>query len=129
MDFFLGNPAQQTVLQLMGHTLAVAQMTGDPEAVDLAHWLSQSDNLHLIQWFGRSGPEAEVSSYFTPEEWWRLGPMGIITEQQAVYRNAIHALEHFLPGRQHAADIAREQISAALAAGRLDAATGIEARY
>jgi alpha-amylase len=99
MEFFLGNSAQQTILQLMGHVLAVAQLTGDPEALDLAMWLAQSDNLHLIQWFGRFGPEAEVSAYFTPREWWDIGPMGIIVEQQRVYMNALHALETMLPGR------------------------------
>jgi alpha-amylase len=65
--------------------------------LDLAIWLAQSDNLHLIQWFGRSGPEAEVSSYFTPDEWWPLGPNGIIYEQQQVYLNALYAMEPYLP--------------------------------
>jgi alpha-amylase len=62
-------------------------------------WLTQSDNLHLIQWYGRSGPEAEVSAYFTPREWWDLGPNGVIHEQQQVYLNALHAMEPYLPVR------------------------------
>jgi alpha-amylase len=99
MEFFLGNAAQQAILQLMIHTFGVARLTGQPELVDLALWLAQSDNLHLIQWFGRSGPEAEVSAYFTPREWWELGPQAIIAEQQRVYSNVLHALEAHLPGR------------------------------
>jgi alpha-amylase len=61
--------------------------------LDLALWLLQSDNLHLIQWFGRIGQEAEVSAYFTPNEWWPLGPVGIVEEIQNVYRNFIRALD------------------------------------
>jgi alpha-amylase len=99
MEFFLGNSAQQTILQLMGHVYGMAKMTENPELLDLAFWLSQSDNLHLIQWFGRSGPEAEVSAYFTPSEWWSLGPNGVIYEQQQVYINALHAMEPYLPTR------------------------------
>jgi alpha-amylase len=60
MDFFLGNPAQQAVIQLMVHAYNAARLTGDERVIDLAEWLAQLDNLHLIQWFGRSGPEAEV---------------------------------------------------------------------
>src|SRR6516164_8267395 len=55
MEFFLGNAAQQAILQLMIHTFGVARLTGNPALVDLALWLAQSDNLHLIQWFGRVG--------------------------------------------------------------------------
>jgi alpha-amylase len=100
MEFFMGNAAQQAVFQLMIHTLGVAKLTGNPDLLDLALWLAQSDNLHLIQWFGRSGPEAEVSAYFTPREWWDIGPNGIIVEQQHVYENVIHAMELYLPGRE-----------------------------
>lgn len=99
MEFFLGNSAQQAILQLMGHVYGTAQLTGNPDLLDLAIWLAQSDNLHLIQWFGRSGPEAEVSAYFTPDEWWALGPNGIIYEQQLVYQNALRAMEPYLPAR------------------------------
>jgi len=99
MEFFLGNSAQQAILQLMGHVYGVARLTGHPDLLDLAIWLAQSDNLHLIQWFGRSGPEAEVSAYFTPSEWWALGPNGVIYEQQQVYLNALHAMEPYLPTR------------------------------
>ncbi len=99
MEFFLGNSAQQTIFQLMGHVYGMAKLTENPDLLDLAIWLAQSDNLHLIQWFGRSGPQAEVSSYFTPDEWWPLGPDGIIHEQQQVYINALHAMEPYLPAR------------------------------
>lgn len=93
MEFFLGNVAQQAVFQLMLHSYNKALLTKNPNLVDLALWLTQSDNLHLIQWFGRFGDEAEVSAYFTPDEWWNLGPYGIIWEHQQVYKNFIHALD------------------------------------
>ncbi len=96
MEFFLGNAAQQAVFQLMLHVYNTAVLSGKPELVDLALWLLQSDNLHLIQWFGRGGSEAEVSAYFTPKEWWELGPGGIIWEQQQVYRNFLQALDPYL---------------------------------
>jgi alpha-amylase len=99
MEFFLGNAAQQAIFQLMIHTYGVARLTSDPHLLDLALWLAQSDNLHLIQWFGRSGPEAEVSAYFTPREWWDIGPSGIIWEQQQVYHNVIEAMQYYLPTR------------------------------
>jgi alpha-amylase len=99
MEFFLGNSAQQTILQLMGHVYGMAKLTENPELIDLAVWLSQSDNLHLIQWYGRTGPEAEVSAYFTPDEWWELGANGVIYEQQQVYMNILRAMEPYLPAR------------------------------
>ncbi len=124
MEFFLGNAAQQAVFQLMIHTMGVARLTENPELLDLALWLAQSDNLHLIQWFGRSGPEAEVSAYFTPREWWELGPMGILTEQQRVYFNVIRAMEHWLPERMRSS-VTRLALTAAGSREPL----GIEARY
>jgi len=99
MEFFLGNSAQQAIFQLMDHVHGMAKLTENPDLLELAYWLAQSDNLHLIQWFGRSGPEAEVSAYFTPDEWWQLGPNSIIYEQQQVYINALHAMEPYLPAR------------------------------
>jgi alpha-amylase len=92
LEFFLGNPVQQAVFQLMLHAYNKARLTGDAALVDLALWLLQSDHLHLVQWFGRSGPEAEVSAYFTPREWWALGPEGIVGHLVAVYQNFIRAL-------------------------------------
>jgi alpha-amylase len=99
MEFFLGNEAQQHILQLMNQVYGMAKITENPALIDLAAWLAQSDNLHLIQWYGRSGPEAEVSAYFTPDEWWALGPNGIIHEQQQVYHNTLRAMEPYLPTR------------------------------
>ncbi len=99
MEFFLGNSAQQHIFQLMSQIYGMAKLTENPDLLDLAIWLAQSDNLHLIQWFGRGGPEAEVSSYFTPDEWWPLGSNGIIHEQQQVYINALYAMEPYLPAR------------------------------
>ena len=96
VEFFLGNPAQQAVFQLMMEAYNKAQLTNDRKIIDLALWLIQSDNLHLIQWFGRSGSQAEVSAYFTPKEWWNLGPSGIIWEMQQVYKNFIRALDPYL---------------------------------
>ena len=96
MEFFLGNDAQQAMFQLMLHAYNKALLTENPELIDLAMWLTQSDNLHLIQWFGRSGSAAEVSAYFTPDEWWQLGPSGIIWEMQQVYTNFIRSLDAYL---------------------------------
>lgn len=93
MEFFLGNSAQQGIFRLMHHAYSKARLTGDPRLVEIAKWLMQSDNLHLIQWFSRWGPEAEVSAYFTPDEWWELGALGILREQQRVYVNFIRALD------------------------------------
>jgi alpha-amylase len=74
-----------------------ALLTGNPVLIELALWLAQSDNLHLIQWHGRSGAEAEVSAYFTPQEWWALGADNIIWEIQQVYKHFIAALDAHLP--------------------------------
>lgn len=95
MEFFLGNAAQQGLFRLMHHAYSKARLTGDPRLIEIARWLLQSDNLHLIQWYGRTGTEAEVSAYFTPDEWWELGAHGIIREQQRVYLNFIRALDEF----------------------------------
>jgi alpha-amylase len=95
MEFFLGNSAQQGLFRLMHHAYSKARLTGDPRLIEIARWLLQSDHLHLIQWFGRSGPAAEVSAYFTPDEWWELGAHGIIREQQRVYLNFIRALDQY----------------------------------
>lgn len=97
LEFFLGNDAQKAVFHLMIQAYNKALLTGKEDLVDLARWLAQSDNLHLIQWHGRSGSEAEVSAYFTPHEWWSLGADGIVWEIQQVYKNFIAALDTHLP--------------------------------
>jgi alpha-amylase len=101
LEFFLGNSVQQAVFQLMLFAYNKALLTEDPTLMDLALWLAQSDNLHMIQWHGRQGSEAEVSAYFTPQEWWALGPERIVFEIQQVYKNFIAALDEYLT-RAHA---------------------------
>jgi alpha-amylase len=96
MEFFLGNASQQAIFRLMHSVLHKARLTGSKTLLDLALWLLQSDNLHLIQWAGRSGSEAEVSAYFTPREWWDLGPDRILTEQQRVYNNFVRAMDAYV---------------------------------
>lgn len=95
LEFFLGNPSQQAVFRLMASTLNKARLTAQKDLLDLALWLLQSDNLHLIQWAGRTGSEAEVSAYFTPDEWWSLGGDRILFEQQNVYKNFIRAMDEY----------------------------------
>ncbi len=97
MEFFLGNPAQQAILRLMMNVYNKAKLTGNEKLVDIALWLAQSDNLHLIQWYGGGGgSEAAVSQYFTPQEWFQLSPDGIIWHQQQVYKNAIRAMDYYI---------------------------------
>jgi alpha-amylase len=96
LEFFLGNEAQRAVYHLMVQAYNKAMLTGEERFIDLALWLAQSDNLHLIQWFGRTGSEAEVSAYFTPDEWWALGPDRIIWEIQQVYKTFIAALDEYV---------------------------------
>jgi alpha-amylase len=96
MDFFLGNAAQQGIFRLMHHVYSKARLTGHPHLLDIALWLLQSDNLHLIQWFNQEGSQAEVSAYFTPDEWWELGPLGILREQQRVYVNFLRAMDEYV---------------------------------
>ena len=96
MEFFLGNASQQAIFRLMHSVLHKARLTEDPVLLDIALWLLQSDNLHLIQWAGRTGSEAEVSAYFTPREWWDLGPDRILTEQQRVYTNFLRAMDAYV---------------------------------
>lgn len=129
MEFFLGNQAQQAIFQLMSHCYSVARLTEKPELVDLALWLLQSDNLHLIQWFGRGGAEAEVSAYFTPREWWNLGPDRIIIEQQRVYFNALRAMEYHLPARHSLAKSSGGRKRAAKLPEPVYIGPGIEQRY
>jgi len=96
MEFFLGNPSQQAIFRLMHSVLHKARLTESRTFLDLALWLLQSDNLHLIQWAGRWSTEAEVSAYFTPREWWDLGADKILVEQQRVYTNFIRAMDDYV---------------------------------
>ncbi|NLB35662.1 MAG: glycoside hydrolase [Elusimicrobia bacterium] len=96
VEFFLGNYAQQALFRLMHHVINKAKLTENKTLLDLAIRLTQSDNLHLIQWAGAYGQEAEVSAYFTPDEWWLLGPDKLLTEQQRVYINFLRAMDRFV---------------------------------
>src|SRR5260370_18098392 len=82
MEFFLGNHAQQGIFRLMHHAYSKARLTGDPHLIDLAKWLLQSDNLHLIQWFGRSGAEAGLLAALTPAQSVVLDHLRIIRADQ-----------------------------------------------
>ncbi len=95
VGFFLGNSVQQALFQLMHHAYNQALLTDDSRLVNLAMKLTQSDVLHLTQWFGRADDQAAVSAYFTPREWWSLGPNGIVWEVQQVYKNFIRACAPF----------------------------------
>ena len=92
LEFFLGNHAQQAVFRLMTAAYGSAQLTQDPKLIDLAHMLLQSDNLHWLQWVGKEGSEADVSAYFTPNEWMWLGADRLLWEHQRVYINFIDAI-------------------------------------
>jgi alpha-amylase len=96
MELFLGTSAQQALFQLMLQAYNASVLTGRQELIEMALWLLQSDNLHMIQWFGSGGPQSQISAHFTPKEWWDLGPAAIIVEQQQVYRNFIEALHPYL---------------------------------
>lgn len=95
MEFFLGNEAQMAIFRLMLEVLSMAKLTKNEKLLDIALWLLQSDNLHIIQWYGRFGTEAEVSAYFTPSEWWHLGGNRIIWEIQRVYHNVINFMKEY----------------------------------
>ncbi len=101
MSFFLGNPIQQQVFHLMRHAYQSAILCDDPALLDIALWLAQSDNLHLLQWYNEFSSEAEVSAYFTPDEWWRLGPDRLLNELLQVYHNFIGAISERLACSPH----------------------------
>ncbi len=93
VGFFLGNSVQQAIFQLMHHAYNQALLSEDEELIRLAVALMQSDTLHMTQWFGRSDDQAAVSAYFTPRQWWPLGPDGIVWHIQQVYKNFIAACD------------------------------------
>jgi len=95
--FFFGSPAQFKIFQLMHHAYSVARLTADPRLIDMALWLCQSENLHLLGWSGDAdSSEAEVSSYFTPGYWWNLGAGRIPAELEDVYNHFIAAASRCL---------------------------------
>lgn len=97
LEFFLGNSSQQALFRLMFSAYNKALLTNNKSLIDLALWLAQSDNLHMMNWYGKWGAEAEVSAYFTPREWWeQLGAGGINREMQQVFINFLKALDSYL---------------------------------
>jgi alpha-amylase len=117
VEFFLGNAVQQAVFQLMHHAYNKALLTKNETLIDLALWLMTSDNLHTLQWWSHSGSEAEVSAYFTPQEWWSLGTDGIVSQVQEVYKNFNRACDEHVPPQKAAkkgrAKTAREVVASA----------------
>jgi alpha-amylase len=100
MAFFLGNPVQQRIFHLMRHAYHLAALSDEPELLDIALWLAQSDNLHLLQWYQESSSDAEVSAYFTPDEWWRLGHERLPRELIGVYSNVVNVISERLARRR-----------------------------
>jgi alpha-amylase len=122
MAFFLGNPIQQRLFHLMRHAYNLCALSDEPELLDIALWLAQSDNLHLLQWYEESGSEAEVSAYFTPDEWWGLGHERLLRELVDVYSNVVNAISERLargprPGAAAPWEV-RRQVEHAPAAAR-----------
>jgi alpha-amylase len=68
VNVFLGNPPQRQIFLLM-HEAYTAKCESGTDATAIAHWLLPSDHLHMLHWHGLTGPAAEVSAYFTPQEW------------------------------------------------------------
>lgn len=93
-DSYRGYEQQQELFQLMRDVYNLARLTENPDLLDLSIWLMQSDILRLLQW---PGPQLEIS--VTPQEWWRLGPAGLLREQKQVYLNVLTAFEPYLPAR------------------------------
>ena len=91
-EFFVGNDLQQAVFRLMVVAMNHARLLDNPEFKTIALWLLQSDNLHWLQWVAGAGSEAEVSAYFTPKPWRRLGVDRMVWEHQCVYKNFIDAM-------------------------------------
>ena len=96
-DPSLRNAAQQAVYQFMGHAYNKARLTRSDALVDVALRLMTADNLHILQWWKQSGSDAEISSYFLPEEWWSLGPDEIVAQIQEVYKQFIVACDPHVP--------------------------------
>ncbi len=92
-EFFVGNDVQRAVFRLMLAAINKARILDDPAMEEIALWLLQSDNLHWLQWIGGSGSEADVSAYFTPDAWQRLGVDQMVWEHQCVYKNFIDSMD------------------------------------
>ncbi|NMP24139.1 glycoside hydrolase [Sulfobacillus harzensis] len=96
VDFFVGNRPQWHMFLNMASVYHKAKLTGQPGAVDLALRLMQSDHLHMLHWYELSGPEADVSMYFTPGEWWDQGRDGMLAGLEAIFAAFDRALDNLL---------------------------------
>lgn len=90
-DLYCEHEEQRVILQYMNDVYQLARLTEHPDLLDLALWLAQADNLHLLQW---PGPQLTAE---TPQERWQLGPIGLLHQQKQVYENALHACAAYLP--------------------------------
>jgi len=89
-----GYGPEQELFQLMRDVYNLARLTENPEVLDLAIWLAQSDHFRVLQW-----PGPQIASSVTPHEWGRLGVPGLLRERKQVYLNVLNALEPYLPTR------------------------------
>jgi len=93
-DSLSSSGPQRDLLQLMHDVYNLARLTENPDVLDLAIWLAQSDHLHPLHW-----PAPQLADSVAPQEWRRLGVGGLLWERRQVYLNALHALEPYLPTR------------------------------
>lgn len=93
-DLYCEHEEQRIILQAMGDVYGLARLTEHPDLLDLAFWLAQADNLHLVHW-----PGPQFALPLAPQKWWYLGPTGLLHEQRQVYNNALYAFEAYLPTR------------------------------
>jgi alpha-amylase len=91
---FFDYEPQKALFQLMHDVYSLARLTEHPELLDLAIWLTQSDNLNLVQW-----PGPQIAYGVTPHEWWSLGASRLLQEQRQVFINLLYAIEPYLPVR------------------------------
>jgi alpha-amylase len=92
VDACFDHGSQRTLFQLMNDVYNLARLTENPELFDLAIWLTQADNLHLMHW-----PGPQIAASVAPYEWSRLSPSGLMNERKQVYLNVLYALEPYLP--------------------------------
>ncbi len=77
----------------MMETYQMVCMTGGSEIRELTLYLAQSDNLHMLEWLGRSSPEVEVFAECAPLERRPFRLARIVREFQQVFEKSIAALE------------------------------------
>jgi hypothetical protein len=84
MSFFLGNPIQQRLFHLMRHAYQLCTLCDEPELLDIALWLAQSDNLHLLQWF-EEWARRPVSACFAGR-WWGINGERLLSELRRLHQ-------------------------------------------